>query len=232
MPTKVLMIVTSHDRVPVSERPTGFWLEGFAAPYYVFADAGIEVMLASPRGGQPPVDPRSERDMAMTEATRRFMADHIAQKCLERTVPLSTVDGDGIDALLIADGDGATYDLATDADAQTLARDFSAMGKPMAVVGRGAAAFVDVIRPDGRPLVEGRRLTAFSDAETALSTESDDAQPLVETELRARGARFTAGAAFEPHAMIDGLIVSGQNPASSEAAARLLLDLLERRLAA
>ncbi|MEM9782697.1 MAG: type 1 glutamine amidotransferase domain-containing protein [Pseudomonadota bacterium] len=232
MPAKIIIVLTSHDRLGDTGEPTGFWLEEFAAPYYAFTDAGMEVTLSSPHGGQPPVDPRSEADEAMTEITRRFMADAVAQRRLRASVSLSEIDPDDYDAVFYPGGHGPLWDLVANEHSIALLRSFSAKGKPIGAVCHGPVVLLNAVRGDGRPLVEGRRLTGFTDAEEAAIGLTEAVPLALETALVERGARFEKRPPFTPFALADGLIVTGQNPMSSEMAAEAMIRLLDRRLAA
>ena len=226
MMMNILMVLTSHDALGDTGHKTGFWLEEFAAPYYIFRDAGAVVTLASPKGGQPPVDPKSVAEDAQTADTRRFDADPDAQQALAHTVRLAEVQAGSHDALFYAGGHGPLWDLAEDLDSRRLIEAFSAAGRPLAAVCHGPAVFRHVHGPDGRPLVEGLRVTGFSNSEEAASGLTDVVPFALEDMLKANGGLYEKAADFAPMAVIDGVLVTGQNPASSAVTARGLLGLL------
>ncbi|HEX7770517.1 MAG TPA: type 1 glutamine amidotransferase domain-containing protein [Dokdonella sp.] len=223
---KVLMVLTSHGELGDSGRRTGLWLEEFAAPYYVFRDAGADVVLASPKGGPPPVDPRSNDDDAQTAATRRFAEDGVAQAELARTHVLADLAGHDFDAVFYPGGHGPLWDLAGNADSQHLIERLYAAGKPVGAVCHGVAALREARGPFGLPLVRGKHVTGFSDEEETAVGLTDEVPFSVEHMLKAHGGIYSAGPAFQPHVVTEGLIVTGQNPASSVDAAKALLGLL------
>ncbi|NKI34714.1 type 1 glutamine amidotransferase domain-containing protein [Wenzhouxiangella sp. XN79A] len=222
---KILMVLTSHDRLGNTGEKTGFWLEEFAAPYYAFVDAGAEVTLASPAGGQPPLDPKSDAEDAQTEATRRFKADHDAQKQLAHTHRLAEVDAADFDAVFYPGGHGPMWDLAENADSQALIRAFVEADKPVGAVCHAPAALTGV-KTDNGYLMAGKRVTGFTNEEEDGVGLTEVVPFLLENRLKQRGARFRRGEAWGPHVEVDGRLVTGQNPASSEPAAVALLDLL------
>ena len=224
---KILMVLTSHDRLGDTGRKTGFWLEEFAAPYYVFKDAGAELVLASPAGGQPPLDPKSSDPDAQTEATRRFDADGEAQARLAATVPLAQVDAAEHDAVFYPGGHGPLWDLAEDRRSISLIETLLAAGKPVAAVCHAPGVLRHAKAADGRPLVAGRHVTGFSDTEERAVQLEKVVPFLVEDELKRLGGHYTRGPDWAVHVASDGLLITGQNPASSEAAARALLAALE-----
>lgn len=223
---KILMVLTSHDRLGETGHKTGFWLEEFAAPYYAFRDAGAELTLASPLGGQPPLDPKSDDPGFQTDATRRFRADAAAQAQLASTLRLDSVRAEDFDAVFYPGGHGPLWDLAEDPASRALIEAVYAAGKPVAAVCHAAAVFRHARGQDGRPLVSGRRVTAFSNTEEAAVQLTDVVPFLVEDMLRANGAEYSRAADWQEHVVTDGRLVTGQNPASSEATARALLALL------
>lgn len=223
---KILMVLTSHDRLGETGEKTGFWLEELAAPYWRFHDAGAEIVLASPRGGQPPLDPRSGAPEAQTEDTRRFQADARAMAALAATRPLAEVSMDDFDALFYPGGHGPLWDLAEDARSVALIERAEATGKPIGAVCHGPAALRRARRPDGAPLVQGRQVTAFSDSEEAAVGLTAVVPFSVEAMLRGNGGRYSKAADFQPYVVTDGRLVTGQNPASSAPAAEALLALL------
>ncbi|OZI44921.1 type 1 glutamine amidotransferase domain-containing protein [Bordetella genomosp. 5] len=224
---KILMVLTSHDRLGDTGRKTGFWLEEFAAPYYVFKDAGAELVLASPAGGQPALDPKSSDPDAQTEATRRFDADAEAQARLAATVPLAQVDAAEHDAVFYPGGHGPLWDLAEDRRSISLIETLLAAGKPVAAVCHAPGVLRHAKAADGRPLVAGRHVTGFSDTEERAVQLEKVVPFLVEDELKRLGGHYTRGPDWAVHVASDGLLITGQNPASSEAAARALLAALE-----
>jgi putative intracellular protease/amidase len=223
---KILMILTSHDALGDTGEKTGFWLEEFAAPYYVLRDAGAEITLASPAGGQPPLDPKSDAADAQTDATRRFKEDEAAQKALATTVPLSTVDAAAFDAVFYPGGHGPLWDLAEDADSRRLIESFVSSDRPLGAVCHAPAIFRHTTGTDGKPLVSGRRVTGFTNTEEAAVGLTDVVPFLVEDMLTANGGLYEKGEDWGSHVVVDGRLVTGQNPASSEAAAHELLKLL------
>ncbi len=223
---KILMVLTSHDQLGGTGRKTGFWLEEFAAPYYVFKDAGADVVLASPRGGQPPLDPKSDAADAQTPATVRFNNDTAAIAALAQTRPLADVLDEDVDAVFYPGGHGPLWDLAEDADSIRLIENHFAAGRPVAAVCHGPAVLRHAQGTLSQPLVKDKRVTGFTNAEEAAVELTDVVPFLLEDELKAKGARFEAGPSFQPHVVVDGKLVTGQNPASSEPAARALLELI------
>jgi putative intracellular protease/amidase len=222
----VLMVLTSHDALGDTGKKTGFWLEEFAAPYYVLADAGATITLASPKGGQPPLDPTSDAPDAQTDDTRRFKGDAAARAALATTVRLSDVDLADVDAVFYPGGHGPLWDLAEDPDSIQLIEYFASGGKPIAAVCHAPAVFRHTKRADGKPLVLGRNVTGFTDTEEAAAGLTDVVPFLVEGMLVANGGIYSKGADWAPHVVVDGTLVTGQNPASSKDAAKALLALL------
>jgi putative intracellular protease/amidase len=228
---KILMILTSHDRLGDTGRKTGFWLEEFAAPYYVLRDAGAEVTLASPRGGQPPIDPKSDDPGTDTPAMKRFRGDPEAQRALASTVKLSTLSADDFDAVFYPGGHGPLWDLAEDRSSIALIERFYGAGKPVGAVCHGPAVFRRAKAPDGTPLVKGKRVTGFTNSEEEAVGLTKVVPFLVENELKAAGGEYSRGADWSSHTAVDGNLVTGQNPASSEATAKALLEALATRAA-
>jgi putative intracellular protease/amidase len=223
---KVLMVLTSHDRLGDTGRPTGFWLEEFAAPYYVLKDAGVDITVASPKGGQPPVDPKSDDPKAETASMRRFKQDADAQRVLANTVKLSSVSADDYDAVFYPGGHGPLWDLAEDRTSIALIEKLFAQGKPVAAVCHGPAVLRHAKAPDGTPLVKGKSVTGFADTEEAAVQLTNVVPFLVEQELKAKGGKYSKGADWADHVVTDGNLITGQNPASSESTARSLLEQL------
>jgi len=223
----ILMVLTSHDQLGDTGRKTGFWLEEFAAPYYAFVDAGADVTLASPKGGQPPLDPKSDEPDARTEATRRFNDDQQAQKQLAETVRLGDVDADDFDAVFYPGGHGPLWDLSSDADSIELIRKTLESGKPLGAVCHAPAALIDVKDSDGKYLVSGKHVTGFTNSEEDAVGLTGVVPYLVQDRLVQRGGRYRRGKDWGVHVEVDGLLVTGQNPASSAPAAEKLLELLK-----
>lgn len=223
---KILMVLTSHDQLGDTGEKTGFWLEEFAAPYYVLKDAGADIVLASPKGGQPPLDPKSDSDDAQTDATRRFKADKDAQKALAETRVLAEVGDDGFDAIFYPGGHGPLWDLAEDTDSKRLIEAFAASDRPVGAVCHAPAVFRHTKGTDGKPLVAGKRVTGFTNTEEAAVGLTDVVPFLVEDMLAANGGKYEKGDDWGSFVIVDGKLITGQNPASSEEAARKLLSLL------
>jgi putative intracellular protease/amidase len=223
---KILMVLTSHDTLGDTGSKTGFWLEELAAPYYVFKDAGAEVVLASPKGGQPPLDPKSDAPDAQTAATVRFNEDADALAALAATEKLKdVVDGD-FDAVFYPGGHGPLWDLAEDADSIRLIEQTFSAGKPVAAVCHGPAVFRHTRGALGEPLVKDKRVTAFSDEEEAAVGLTEVVPFSLEDMLKKNGAQYERGPLWQSYVVTDGRLVTGQNPASSEAAAEDVLRLL------
>ncbi|WP_417524079.1 type 1 glutamine amidotransferase domain-containing protein [Marinovum sp.] len=223
---KILMVLTSHDQLGDTGKKTGFWLEEFAAPYYVFKDAGAEVTLASHKGGQPPLDPSSNTDDTQTEATKRFKQDEAAQKQLAETDVLSSVSPEGFDAVFYPGGHGPLWDLAEDADSRALIEAFASSDRPVGAVCHAPAVFRHTKGQDGKPLVSGKTVTGFTNTEEEAVGLTDIVPFLVEDMLKANGGDYRKGDDWASFVVKDGKLVTGQNPASSEEAARELLKLL------
>lgn len=223
---KLLMVLTSHDKLGDTGKKTGFWLEEFAAPYYVFKDAGAEITVASPKGGQPPLDPSSEAADALTEATKRFNADDAAKNELANTVLLSTVSADGFDAIFFPGGHGPLWDLAEDANSIRLIESFASKDLPIGAVCHAPAIFKRPKGPNGKSVVSGKNVTGFTNSEEEGVGLTDVVPFLVEDMLKANGGLYQKGADWASFVVTDGKLVTGQNPASSEQAARKLLELL------
>ncbi|NEX92627.1 type 1 glutamine amidotransferase domain-containing protein [Caulobacter sp. 17J65-9] len=224
----VLLVLTSHDRLGDTGKKTGFWLEELAAPYYAFKDAGARVTLATPAGGQPPLDPKSDEPENQTEATKRFRADKEAMAMLASTKRLTEVAPDDFDALFYPGGHGPMWDLAEDRHSIALAEGFVAEGKPVAAVCHGPVALAEVRRPDGEYLIKGRKVTAFTNAEERAVHLESVVPFLLEDRLKQRGAKFVEGPDWAPHVEVDGDLVTGQNPASSAPAAQALITRLRQ----
>jgi len=226
MTMNILMILTSHDQLGNTGRKTGFWLEEFAAPYYVFKDAGATVTVASPLGGQPPLDPKSDEATAQTDATRRFKADNASQAALAGTVKLSTLRAADFDAVFYPGGHGPLWDLAEDAASIALIAGMTAAGKPIAAVCHAPGVLRHAKTTDGQALVKGKAVTGFTNSEEEAAGLTGVVPFLVEDMLKERGGKYSKAADWQPHVVTDGLLITGQNPASSEPAAKALLAKL------
>ena len=227
----ILMVLTSHDQLGDTGKKTGFWLEEFAAPYYVFKDAGADITVVSPKGGQPPLDPKSDAADAQTEATRRFKADSAAQAELAHTGKLSGVSGQAFDALFYPGGHGPLWDLAEDADSIKLIESMAAAGKTLSAVCHAPGVFRHTKAADGSPLVKGKKVTGFTNTEEAAVELTNIVPFLVEDMLVKNGGVYSKGADWKPYVVIDGHLITGQNPASSETAAEAVLQQLKSRSA-
>lgn len=225
---KILMVLTSHDRLGDTGEQTGFWLEEFAAPYYVFRDAGAQVTLASPRGGQPPIDPKSHNTGEETDAIIRFNTDGEAQAALADTLKLSLINPDEFDAVFYPGGHGPMWDLAEDADSKAVIEALCRAGKPVAAVCHGPAALRHAKAPDGRPLVRGKKVTGFANSEEEAVQLTGVVPFLVEDMLKENGGDYSRADDWSPHCVVDGSLITGQNPASSEDTARALLQALKQ----
>ncbi len=225
---KVLMVLTSHDTLGDTGRKTGFWLEELAAPYYVFKDAGAEITLASPKGGQPPLDPKSDESMFQTELTARFKADADANVQLAQTVRLDSVDQKDFDTVFYPGGHGPMWDLAEDTNSIALIESFIAAGKTIALVCHAPGVLRHVRNADGTPFAQGRYLTGFTNTEEAGVGLTKVVPFLVEDVLIAQGAVFSKVKDWGVHTVVDGQLITGQNPGSSGEAAEALLTALRQ----
>lgn len=222
----ILMVLTSHDQLGDTGKKTGFWLEEFAAPYYVFKDADAQITLASPKGGQPPIDPGSDTDDNQTDATKRFKADDAAQAILADSVVLSTIDAADYDAIFYPGGHGPLWDLAEDVDSIKLIEAFANSDRPVGAVCHAPGVFKHPKRADGKPLVSGKTVTGFTNTEEEAVGLTDIVPFLVEDMLKSNGGTYEKGDDWASFVVTDGKLVTGQNPASSEEGARKLLALL------
>lgn len=220
---KILMVLTSHDTLGDTGEKTGFWLEEFAAPYYALKDAGAEITLASPKGGQPPLDPKSDAEDAQTDDTRRFKSDEAAKAELANTHRLSEVKAEDFDAVFYPGGHGPLWDLANDSQSIALIEAFARAGKPTGFVCHAPGVLKDVKGADGEPLVKGRSVTGFTNSEEEGVGLVDVVPFLVETMLAEKGGRYSKGEDWASYVLTDGTLVTGQNPASSREAAEALL---------
>ncbi|MCX2943330.1 type 1 glutamine amidotransferase domain-containing protein [Rahnella perminowiae] len=225
---KILMVLTSHDTLGNTGRKTGFWLEELAAPYYAFKDAGAEIVLASPAGGQPPLDPKSNEPDFRTEQTRRFEADEQATAQLASTVRLDSISQADFDAVFYPGGHGPLWDLAEDTTSIELIQSFQAAGKHVALVCHAPGVLRHVKDAQGNPLVQGKKVTGFTNSEEAAVGLTDVVPFLVEDELKSLGGVYSKGADWGSYVVQDGLLITGQNPGSSEEAAVLLVEQLNK----
>ncbi|MGK5025109.1 type 1 glutamine amidotransferase domain-containing protein [Janthinobacterium sp. RB2R34] len=222
----ILMVMTSHDKLGDTGKKTGFWLEEFAAPYYALKEAGATLTVVSPLGGQPPLDPKSDEADAQTDATRRFKADPAAQGVLANTGKLADVKVADFDAVFYPGGHGPLWDLAEDQHSIALIEQMIAAGKPVAAVCHAPGVLRHVKGVDGKPLVNGKRVTGFTNTEEEAVGLTNIVPFLVEDMLKANGGDYSKLGDWQPYAITDGLLITGQNPASSEAAAEALIKLL------
>jgi len=224
----ILMVLTSHDKLGASDKKTGIWLEEFAAPYYAFTDAGANVTLASPLGGRPPLDPRSDAPNFQTEDTHRLRRDPVAEGKLANTAKLSDISADGYDAVFYVGGHGVMWDVAEDAASIALIETMFAANKPVSAVCHGSAVFRHARAPDGTPLVRGKKVAGFTNTEEAAAGLTEVVPYLVEDMLKQNGAIYSKADNFQAHVMTDGNLITGQNPASSRSVAAAVMNLLSR----
>ena len=222
---RILMVLTSHDQLGNTGRKTGFWLEEFAAPYFVFRDAGVELTLASPKGGQPPIDPKSDLPENQTPAMARFKQDAAAQQALSQTVKLAEMRAEDYDTIFYVGGHGPMWDLVDNTDSIALIESFYNSGKPIAAVCHSPAVFHRVTY-QGAPLVKGKRVTGFTNGEEEAVHLTNVVPFLVEDELKRVGGLYEKAADWQSFAIVDGRLITGQNPASSTAAAQALLKVM------
>jgi putative intracellular protease/amidase len=220
---KILMVLTSHDALGNTGKKTGFWLEEFAAPYYTFLDAGAQITVASPAGGQPPLDPKSELPDFQTELTHRFKADPAAQAVLASTVKLDTVTQEDFDTVFYPGGHGPLWDLAESATSIALIESFERAGKPIGFVCHAPGVLKNVKAANGDPIVKGRKVTGFTNGEEAAVELTDVVPFLIEDEFIAQGGDYSKGPDWAPYVVVDAQLVTGQNPASSEGVAKALI---------
>ena len=223
---KILMVLTSHSALGDTGKKTGFWLEEFAAPYYVFLDAGVRITLASPQGGQPPLDPKSDAPDAQTDATRRFKQDGAAQKALAHTHKLAELSASDFDAVFYPGGHGPLWDLAEDKSSIALIEQLLAAGKPVAAVCHAPGVLRHPKTADGESVVRGKQVTGFTNTEEEAAGLTDVVPFLVEDMLKKNGGQYSKAGDWQPHVLTDGLLITGQNPASSAPAAQALLKKL------
>ncbi len=224
----VLIVLTSHSDLGSTGKKTGFWIEEFAAPYYTLADAGAQITLASPKGGQPPIDPKSEAPESQTEATRRFNEDKELQDLLAHTKKLSDVSAKDFDAVFFPGGHGPLWDLTNDKNSIELIQEFWKAKKPVAAVCHAPSVLLNVKNENGEPLVKNKKVTGFTNTEEEAVQLTDVVPFLLEDELKSKGGIYSKKEDWASYVVTDGLLITGQNPASSEEAARKLLDLLKK----
>ena len=225
---KILFVLTSHDQLGDTGKKTGFWIEEFAAPYYLLKDKGVDITLASPKGGQPPIDPSSEAPESQTPATERFNGDKETQDLLSKTLKLDAVNQSDYDAVFYPGGHGPLWDLAEDAQSIALIESFYNNNKPISAVCHAPAVFRHTKNTDGTPLVQGKKVTGFSNSEEEAVQLTTVVPFLVENMLQENGGTYSKGDDWSPYALEDGLIITGQNPASSVLVAELLLNKLDK----
>lgn len=223
----VLFVLTSHDQLGDTGHKTGFWIEEFAAPYYILTDAGVNVTLASPKGGQPPVDPKSAAPENETIATKRFNSDEALKEKLSLTLKLSDVSADEYDAVFFPGGHGPLWDLSTDPNSIRLVETFIKTGKPVATVCHAPAVLLNAKGPDGQPLVKGKKVTGFTNTEEEAVGLTKFVPFLLEDELKNKGGEYSKKDDWQSYAIVDGQLLTGQNPASSEEVAHNLLKALK-----
>lgn len=226
---KILIVLTSHSELGNTGEKTGFWVEEFAAPYYVMQQAGADITLASPRGGQPPIDPKSTAPDAQTEATKRYFNDAALLKKVATTLKLSEVSASDFDAVFFPGGHGPMWDLHQDADSIRLIENFWKAGKPVAAVCHAPAALLQAKNEKGEPLVKGKKVTGFTNTEEDAVQLTGVVPFLLEDELKSKGGNYSKGDDWNTYVVKDGMLITGQNPASSEKAAKALLELLENK---
>ncbi|MFD2826526.1 type 1 glutamine amidotransferase domain-containing protein [Leeuwenhoekiella polynyae] len=223
---KILIVLTSHEDLGTTGEKTGFWIEEFAAPYYFLKDKGFDITVASPQGGQPPIDPKSDAPDAQTPATERFKKDKETQETLAKTLKLDTINQQDYDAVFYPGGHGPLWDLAEDTYSIALIEDFYKNGKPVAAVCHAPAVFKHTKDADGTSLVNGKKVTGFTNEEEDAVQLTEVVPFLVEDMLKKNGGIYSKKEAWASYAVEDGLLITGQNPASSEAVAELLVKKL------
>jgi len=226
---KVLFVLTSHSDLGNTGKKTGFWIEEFAAPYYVMSDASVQLTIASPKGGQPPIDPASETADAQTQATKRFDDDPDLKQKLAHSLKLSELNPADYDAVFYPGGHGPMWDLADDTNSIALIEDFYKNNKPVSFVCHAPAALIKVKAPNGDPLVKGKAVTGFSNIEEDAVQLTSIVPFSLEDELKKLGGKYSSGSHWESYVQQDGLLITGQNPASSEAVAKLLVKTLTEK---
>ena len=225
---KVLIVLTSHSELGNTGHKTGFWIEEFASPYYTLKDAGAEITLASPKGGQPPIDPKSAEPANQTEATKRFDNDNGLQQLLANTKKLSEIKADDFDAVFFPGGHGPLWDLTNDINSIKLIQNFWKAKKPVAAVCHAPSVLLNVKDENGNPLVKGKNVTGFTNSEEEAVQLTKVVPFLLEDELKNKGGNYSKKQDWSSYVVTDGLLITGQNPASSEAAAKQLIELLKK----
>ena len=223
----LLVVLTSHDQLGETDEKTGFWLEEFTTPYYIFLDAGVEITLASPKGGMPPIDPRSMSDDAQTESTRRFLSDNKANDVLANTIKLSQINANDYDAIFYPGGHGPLWDLVDDKDSIRLIESFWSQGKPVSAVCHAPAVLLNARDSNGELIIKNKNVTGFTNAEEAAIGLTDKVPFLLESELIENGGTYSKADNFESYIQIDGKLITGQNPASAEGVARALIEMIQ-----
>ncbi|WP_018615573.1 type 1 glutamine amidotransferase domain-containing protein [Segetibacter koreensis] len=223
----VLFVLTSHDQLGNTGHKTGFWIEEFATPYYTLTDAGVNVTLASPKGGQPPIDPKSDAPENQTESTKRFKQDEALKEKLSLTMKLSDIFADEFDAIFFPGGHGPMWDLNKDPNVVRLVQNFYKQNKPVAAVCHGPAALLNAKGDNGEPLIKGKKVTGFTNTEEEAVQLTNVVPFLLEDALKAAGGEYTKKEDWKSYTVQDGLLLTGQNPASSEQVAKDLLQLLK-----
>jgi len=223
----ILFVLTSNDEMGNSGKKTGFWVEEFASPYYILTDAGYNVTLASPKGGQPPIDPNSDTEDAATEATKRFDKDEETQKVLANTKKLADMDQKDFDAVFYPGGHGLLWDLVDNKTSQKLIESFYSNKKPVSFVCHAPAILKNINKEDGSALVDGKNVTGFTNGEEEAVQLTDVVPFLIEDMMKEKGANYSKIGDWQPYALEDGLLITGQNPASSSLVAKLLMNKLQ-----
>jgi putative intracellular protease/amidase len=223
----LLIVITSHDQLGDTGEKTGFWLEEFTTPYYIFLDAGVKVSLASPRGGMPPIDPRSMSDEAQTDSTRRFLSDNKANEALANTIKLSQVNANDFDAIFYPGGHGPLWDLVDNKDSIRLIESFWSQGKPVSAVCHAPAVLLNARDNQGELIIKNKNVTGFTNNEETAIGLTNKVPFLLESELIERGGSYSKADNFEPHIQIDGKLITGQNPASAEGVAKALIEMIQ-----
>lgn len=223
----LLVVLTSHDQLGETDEKTGFWLEEFTTPYYIFLDAGVEITLASPKGGMPPIDPRSMSDDAQTESTRRFLSDNKANDVLANTIKLSQINANDYDAIFYPGGHGPLWDLVDDKDSIRLIESFWSQGKPVSAVCHAPAVLLNARDSNGELIIKNKNVTGFTNEEEAAIGLTDKVPFLLESELIEKGGTYSKTDNFESYIQIDGKLITGQNPASAEGVARALIEMIQ-----
>ncbi len=226
---KILIVLTSHSELGNTGEKTGFWIEEFASPYYALIDAGAEITIASPKGGQPPIDPKSDAPDAQTTSTKRFKRDTELLNKMAHTTPLAEIKQSDYDAVFYPGGHGPMWDLANDTNSIALIEDFYRHQKPIAFVCHAPAALVKVKGADGSPLVKGKAVTGFSNTEEAAVKLTEVVPFLLEDALKTLGGNYSKGSDWSSYVKQDGLLITGQNPGSSEEVATLLIEILKKK---